>query len=193
MSTSVSASCTLSLQANVTGVSGLSTIQLPLSLLSLIQESMSNGSAAAHKVNQLYQTQATLAASASLDVDLYAYGGALDAAGNAFTMATVKLLIFQNLGVSGAAVEADYIKVGGKGTTAGWTSYFGTNTDTAKIFSGAAGATIPNPAPGTLLIYDPGATGYVVGNSTTNHILTLTAGVNTGACTYNLIVIGATA
>ena len=173
-------------------VAGLGVPQLSLQLASLVSLALTNGTGAAGKVNQLYQVQTTLAASASIDYDLYAFGGALDAIGNAYTMATLKLLIFQNLGVLGATVEADYIKLGGKGTTAGWTSFFGTNTDTGKIFAGPATAVNPTPTPGTLILVDSGATGYVVGASTTNHILTLTAGANTGACTYNLIAVGAT-
>lgn len=160
----------------------LGALQFPLALTQLVSAALTNGSAAANKVNQIYISQTTLAASASLDVNLYSYSAGLDPVGNALTMATVKLLIFQNLGVSGAVVEADYIKLGGKGTTAGWTSFFGTNSDTGKILSG-----------GTLVLWEPGATGYVVGTSTTNNILTLTAGANSGACGYNLIVVGATA
>jgi len=175
---------------NVSGPSGLGTIQLPLTLNALIASTLASGAGAAGKVNQLYQTQGTLAASASVDIDLYAFGGALDAAGNAYTMATVKLLIIQVIGAT-TVTEADYIKVGGKGTTAGWTSAFGTNTDTLKIFSGPATASGIS-APGTFILWDIGATGYVVGSSTTNHILTLTAGANTGTVTYNVIVVGAT-
>ncbi|MDB6022931.1 MAG: hypothetical protein JWQ04_2788 [Pedosphaera sp.] len=185
-------SLSLALNGLVSAAGPFGPIQFPLSLQSLITDALTNGTGA-RKVNQAYLVQATLAASASIDYDLYAFGGALDAGQNPYTNATVKLLIFQNLGVPGAVVEADYIKLGGKGTTAGWTSYFGTNTDTVKILSGPATAVNPNPSPGTHLIYDAGSTGYVVGASTTNHILTLTAGANTGACLYNLLVIGATA
>lgn len=183
---------TLAFNGIVSGASGLGVIQLPLQLQSLIAASLANGTGA-NKANQLYQVAGTLAASASLDVDLYAFGGALDAIGNAFTMLTAKLLIFQNLGVAGAVVEADYIKLGGKGTTAGWTSYLGTNTDTVKVFSGPATTANPNLNPGTVVIWDGGATGYPVGASTTNHILTLTAGANTGVVGFNLLVVGATA
>lgn len=173
---------TLGLNGLVSGGSGLAPIQQPITLNQLIAASLANGSGAANKANQLYVTQATLAASDTLDVNLYSFGGAVDAGGNAYTMTVLKLLIFQNLGVSGAVVEADYIKLGGKGSTAAWTSYLGTNTDTVKVTSG-----------GTHLIFNPGAAGYAVGSSTTNNILTLTAGANTGACKYNLIVVGATA
>lgn len=193
MSTTATANIVVSLQANAQAVKGLATQAQPITLPQLVQLGLISGNAAALKIDQLYQTTGTLAASATADIDLYAFGGALDGGGNALTMATIKLLIFINYGVPGATVEADYIKLGGKGTTAGWTSYFGTNTDTVKIFSGPATSTNPNPNPGFHIIGDGGATGYAVGASTTNHILTLTAGANTGAVSYGLIVAGATA
>ena len=164
----------------VSGVSGLGTIQLPLQLQSLVATSLTSGTGA-NKVNQLFQTQTTLAASTAIDYDLYAYGAVKDAVGNAYTMATVKLLIIQNIGAT-IPLEADTLTIGGKGTTAGWTSAFGTNTDTIKLNTG-----------GTFVLFDPGSVGYVVGASTTNHILTLTASASASPLTYNLIVVGATA
>lgn len=174
------------------GLTGSSAASSSIAIPSMVNLSLIAGVAGDGKVNQAIQLTGTLAASASVDIDLYALGGALDAGGTAYTMAIVKALVFQNFGVRGATVEADYIKIGGKGTTAGWTSAFGTNTDTLKIFSGPATTVNPTPTPGTVILIDSGATGYAVGNSTTNHILTLTAGANSGTVTYSLILVGAT-
>lgn len=181
MSTQVQATTQLSLNASASSVSGLGTQQLPLNLPSLVFAALTNGSAAANKVNQMYQTTGTLALSTAADIDLYAFGGAKDGGGNAITMATIKFLFFQLVGAT-VPVEADYIILGNKAATSGWTSFFQTNTDSGKIYTG-----------GAFMLFDPGATGYVVGSSTTNHLLTLTAGANSGTVTYNLIVIGATA
>lgn len=191
--TTVTANFLTSLVALASAVKGLGTQQEAFTLPQLINLGLISGNTGALKVDQLYQAQGTLAASASVDIDLYAFGGALDAGGNAYTNTIVKLLIFRNFGVAGATVEADYIKLGGKGTTAGWTSWLGTNTDTVKVLSGPATATNPTLTPGFLMIGDGGATGYAVGASTTNHILTLTAGANTGTVAYDIIVVGATA
>ncbi len=81
--------------------------------------------------------------------------------------------------------EADYLTVGGVGTTAGWTSILSPNTATRLQKSGTTNL------PGVWLETDGGATGYVVGASTTNNILKL---VNSGSSpvTYQLVVVGAT-
>lgn len=190
--TSVTSNINLSFVANALAAIGVATQGQSISLPSLINEQLTSGAGAAGKVNQFYQTQATLAASSTVDIDMYAFGGALDAGGNAFTMATVKVLVVQNLGVAGAVIEADDLFIGGKGTTAAWISPFNANTDKLKIMSGRATTAAINPNPGTQLLVCSGATGYVVGASTTNHILTLTTGANTGAITYNIFVLGAT-
>jgi hypothetical protein len=171
----------------VSATVGLLTQQQAIQLFNILNPTLGSGTGAGN-VNQFFQTQATLAASTSIDYDLYAWGGALDGGGNALTMAKAKLIIVQNLGVVANPVEADVLSIGGKGTTAGWTAGFGTNTDTAKILSPAA----VGGQPGTFLLVNFGA-GYTVGASTTNHILTLTSGANTGVITYNIFALGSTA
>lgn len=171
----------LQLQVNgqVTTTGGPANPQLPINLPQLINQQFANGGAAANLANQFYSVTGTLSASGAADIDLYAFGGATDIGGNVYTNAKIKFLFFQLIGVVGTVFEADYVILGNKGTTAGWTSFFGTNTDSGKIYSG-----------GAFMLLDPGATAYAVGSSTTNHLLTLTAGANTGIVTYNLIVIG---
>lgn len=176
----------LALVGLVSGTVGLLTPSQAIAMMNLVNATPGSGTGAGN-LNQFYQTQTTLAASATIDYDLYAWGGALDISGTALTMAKIKLLVIQNLGVVAAPVEADSLIIGGKGATSGWTSYFGTNTDTGKILSPASVAATP----GTFFLCNLGV-GYTVGNSTTNHLLTLTAGSNTGAVTYNIIAFGAT-
>jgi hypothetical protein len=83
-------------------------------------------------------------------------------------------------------VEGDFLTIGNVGTTAGWTSVLGTNTDTIKLKSGTSNL------PGTIFICEGGATGFVVGASSTNNILNIT---NSGSnpITFLIVVIGATA
>lgn len=188
MATQVSGSVTVSLSNFVAQDSkGLSNISTMLNSPQFITHTFQNGSASANKTNQLYQARLTQAASGSTDIDLYAFGAVTDGAGNAVTMATIKdIIIFvRGIDIGGGnftVTETDYLKFGGKGTTAGWTSFFGTNTDTGKVPSG-----------GWMGFGDPGATGYVVGASTTNHILTVTAPSNSGTLTYDIFIVGATA
>lgn len=172
-------SISLAINAALIQASGLTSQGLTLAQ-ALVSAQMGNGSGAG-LVAQLYQAVFTLATNSNATLDLYAFGGALDAGGNAYTMAQVKILIIQNLGVSGAVVESDILTIGALGTTAGWTSLLTPNT---------AGAIIPSG--GTLLFANPTAnTGLVVGNSTTNHNLKFTSGAsNTGTITYNVIAIG---
>lgn len=190
MSTQVSGSVGIALN-NVTAqdTKGLSTISTVVNLPQLISQAFTNGSAAANKTNQFYQARLTQTISGATDIDLYAFGAVTDGAGNAITMATIKLILIVVQGISlgttpatFTVTETDNLVFGGKGTTAGWTSVFGTNAHTIKI-----------PAGGAFLFYDPGATGFVVGNSTTNHILTVTAPANSGTLTYDVYVLGATA
>lgn len=171
----------IALNGQVTTTGGLANPTLPISFPGLINLVLTNGTNAANKVGPFYSTVGTLAASSTVDIDLYALGGATDIGGNAFTMAKLKFLFFQLIGAT-VPVEADYVILGNKGTTAGWAgsgSFFQVNTDSGKIFTG-----------GFVALGDPGATAYAVGNSTTNHILTLTSGANSGPVTYNFITAG---
>lgn len=149
--------------------------QFALDLPSLLALTFTNGTGA-NKCNQLWADTRTLANGASEDIDVYNPATA-DAVGNAFTIATVKGLII----INNSTTESDTVTIGGKGTTAGWTSFLSANTYTAKITGGA-----------TLILMQPGSTGYVAGASTTNHILTVAATAAT-SLTYTIIIIGATA
>lgn len=193
--TLVTGSVTAGVNFTASAVIGLAPQGQTLNLPSLVNLLFSSGNAAALKIDQFYQVTGTITANnAGVDIDLYALAGALDAGGNAFTMATVKYLAFLNYGVPGATLEADYIMLGGKGSTAGWTSPFNANTDKLKVYSGPATATNPTPTPGFVILSTAGATGMVVGASTTNHILTLsTPAGNSGTCSYSLILAGAKA
>lgn len=83
-------------------------------------------------------------------------------------------------------VEGDYLTVGNRATAAGWTSFLGANTHTMLLKSGTTNC------PGTIILCEGGATGWVVGTSTTNNILRLT---NSGSnpVTFQIVVVGATA
>jgi hypothetical protein len=174
LSGNINSSVSMTLAAAIAGLSGQST-QLPLSLPTLLALTFTSGTGA-NKANQMWVSNRTLANSATEDLDMYNPASA-DAVGNAFTIATIKALIIQNL----SATESDTLTIGGKGTTAAWTSFFGSNTYTAKITGG-----------GTLILTQPGATGFVVGASSTNHLLTVAATAAV-SINYTVIIIGATA
>lgn len=158
----------------VSATTGLSS-QFNLALPSSLTQNFSNGTGAA-KTNQLWFSTRTIAGSATEDINVYT-PSATDALGNALTIATVKVLFIQ----STTTVETDYLSIGGKGTTAGWTSFLADNTDIIKLLGGA-----------TLCAIAPGIAGWVVGASTTNHLLTITNS-GSGSVTYNIAIIGATA
>lgn len=172
-------SISIAINAALTQATGLTAQGLTLAQ-QLVAGQMKNGTGAG-LVAQLFQGQFTLATNSNTTLDMYAFGGALDAGGNAYTMAQIKVLIIQNLGVNGAIVESDILTIGALGTTAGWTSLLTPNT---------AGLIIPSG--GTIAFANPTAnTGLVVGSSTTNHNLKFTSGAsNTGTITYNVIAIG---
>lgn len=162
--------------ASVVSATASLSSQFLLSLPTALANTFATSGTGANKVNQLWFSTRTLASSATEDINVYT-PSANDALGNAMTIATVKVLYIQNT----SATETDYLSVGGKGTTAGWTSFLADNTDIIKILGGA-----------TVCAIAPGSTGWVVGASTTNHLLTVT---NSGAAsvTYNIAIIGATA
>lgn len=157
----------------------LGTTNLPLSIQQIFTFINGTGAGAS---NQVLALQGTLVGTAHVDIDFYANGSVADAVGNAMTMAVLKMLIIQNLGViSAPAVEADSMTIGGEGSTASLTSLLGTNTDSMTLKGG-----------GIFIIGGNGAAGYTVGASTTNHKLRI-AGVGANTITYNIIAIGATA
>lgn len=182
MSTAVNSNLGVQLTGSIVGTAlgSLVTPSQSISFPSLLALALTNGTGV-NKVNQIYVAQPTLASGANSTLDLYAYGGATDLVGNAITMATVKLICIQPLLGVGSAAETDILTIGNEGSSAGWTSMFGANTDSIKI-----------PAGGSFIYVSPGSTGAVVGASTTNHTLKFAAsGAN--PITYNVIVIGATA
>lgn len=176
--TQVTANLNLQLTAAISAVvDALNTRTQNPSFPSLLAQAFANGSAAANKVNQYYMAARTLSGSGSEDLDLYALGAVTDAGGNAYTMATIKAIIIQNTNTT----EANTITIGNKAATSGWTSMFVANTDSIVIPGGA-----------TIIYISPGATGAVVGASTTNHLLHVVNNA-AGSVTYNIWIIGATA
>lgn len=150
--------------------------QFPLTLPSGLANAFTTSGTGANKCNQLWFSTRTLAGSATEDINVYT-PSATDAVGNALTIATVKILYIQNT----STTETDYLSVGGKGDTSAWTSFLADNTDIMKILGGA-----------TVCAIAPGATGWIVGASTTNHVLKITNS-GSGSVTYNIAIIGATA
>lgn len=180
MATTVTQNINLSVSGQVLGSGSLVNPGANINFATLINAALTSGTGAG-KVNQAFYETITLASGATTTLDLYAWGGAKDAAGNAITMATIKLLIIQVVG-GAIPLETEHIVVGAGGSSAAWTSYFVANTDSATI-----------PTGGMFFVYNPGATGYVVGASTTNHTLLLTAGTTAGPLTINIYAVGATA
>jgi hypothetical protein len=87
---------------------------------------------------------------------------------------------------SAVYVEGDFLTIGALGTTAQWTSFLTPNTASILLKSGT------NANPGYLQHSEGGATGVVVGASSTNNTLLIT---NSGSnpVTYQIIAVGATA
>lgn len=182
MATKVSGNFGLSLvNFLIQDLKGLSTIATPINFPQLVSIPFTTGTNAANLTDQFYQASGTLASTATVDIDLYAFGAVTDGAGNAITLAKLKGLIFI---LDGAAtpVEADYVILGNKAATSGWTSFFVANTDSGKIYTG-----------GGIALWSPGAAAYAVGASTTNHLLKLTAGTNSGTVTYRIFAWGTSA
>jgi hypothetical protein len=132
----------------------------------------------AGKANQLYVGQVTLASSVSTTINVHAPGADPNGATTAY--ANVKALIIQSIGNAGVITEGDVLAFGGQGDSTAWTSPFGSNADLINVNGGA-----------TLILYDGGANGYVVGTST-NHVLKVTNN-GSNSVTFNIIIVGATA
>ncbi len=175
MAETVTSSLQVQLAAALTSTTGLGSASASFPLAALLAN-LTSGTGA-NKCNQIYYGQRTLASTANETLDIYNPATA-DALGNAFTIATVKMIVIQNT----AAVEADSLTIGGTGSTAGWTSWLTPNTATAVI-----------PGGGCFIAIAPGATGYVVGASTTNHQLKVLNNSASNSVVYNIWIIGATA
>ncbi len=179
MAESLSVNFTAALNATLTNPSPLTSpsaviAQLPATIQNLIQFTLASGTGAG-KGNQMYLDTRDLN-STTEDINVYAPGVAgLDVFGVAFTIATVKLCIVLN----NSATESQTLVLGNKAATSGWTTFLSPNTATMVV-----------PGGGFVAFGDSGATGMIVGNSTTNHLLTVT---NSAHFTYTIIIIGATA
>jgi hypothetical protein len=172
-------SLAVSLTGQLTGAATVTpyTLQFPLAFATLVNQLFTSGAGAAAAVNQAIISARSLTATSNETLDLYAFGAANDVVGNAITLATIKIFIVQNT----AAVEADSITLGQIGSTAQWTSFMSPNT---------AGLIIPGG--GCICMFAPGATGLVVGASTTNHQLKVVNNSASNTVAYNIIAIGAT-
>ena len=142
---------------------------------------LTNGTSA-NQANRIWQdTGRFLASSGTEDLDLYdlgsidiGAGAGKDALGQTFTLAeVVALCVYLH------PTSAGNLLVGGKGTSAAWTSPFSANTDKLTIKPG-----------GMFFLYAPTDPAYAVVDST-NHLLKLEA--SGGACTYDVAVLGRSA
>lgn len=106
---------------------------------------------------------------------MYSFGGTLSPLGVAYTLSKVLAILIKNR----ATASGDNLVIGGKGTSAAWTSPFGSNAHTVTIRPG-----------GYLLMVAPDATGYAVVN-TTNHLLKIANSSGANSVDYDLIIIGA--
>lgn len=182
MSSQASGTLNVQLLASLINQLGIGTSQFPLQLPNLVGLNFVNGTAGINKVNQLFAVQGTLAAAASTTLDLYTMGGISDPVGNPYTMAIIKVLIIQNLGLAGAPAPtaADTLIIGANGSTP-WVPFLN-STGTATINGG-----------GTLILIDPSATGYPVPSGSGANVLKLVSGASADTITYNIIGLGATA
>jgi hypothetical protein len=122
-----------------------------------------------------------MASSGTEDLDLYdlgsidiGAGAGKDALGQTFTLAeVVALCVYLH------PTSAGNLLVGGKATSAAWTSPFSANTDKLTLKPG-----------GIFFLFAPTDPAYAVVDST-NHLLKLEA--SGGACTYDVAVLGRSA
>ena len=112
MSSQVTGNINCSINFNLLNALALGTASFPLSLPAFLQASLVNG-VGIGKANQLYASQISVAQGTPVTLDLYALGGGNDPVGNAYTMANIKMMAFQNLGVSGTPAETDTLTIGG--------------------------------------------------------------------------------
>lgn len=127
------------------------------------------------QANRVYGDAGSLSATASVNYDLYDFGGATDTEGNTYALSKIRAI-----GVRNNATEADSIlRVGGEGSGAAFNSING--SDAVHI------ADIP-PG-GELMIVGPSAAGFAVADST-NHLLSLTNQNAAAALAYDIVVVG---
>lgn len=197
----VNGTFTMSMNFGLTAPQLIGSSSFPLSIPTFVQGALTYPSTPTNgqgigKADQLFATQMTLVNGTPQDIDLYALGGGNDAVGNAFTMANVKLLAIQNLGVDGSAAETDTLSIGGDGTSAAWTSFLGTNASSIIV----PGPAVAMPSPGnfnptgtpTVAFWAPGDVGWAVGASTTNHKLQFTSNASGHTIRVNIYIVGST-
>ena len=180
MATTVSGALNLSLQLNESAPQGSTTntlipaVNLPINLSGLVNYVMAAGTGSG-KINQFWMDVRTLN-NTSEDINVYT-PTTNDACGNALTIAVVKGIII----INNAATFGDVLTIGGKGTTAAWAGgtagLFPVDTYTVTLNGG-----------GVFMALDT-QTGFVVGASTTNHLLTMATNANFN---YTIAIIGST-
>jgi len=124
----------------------------------------------ANQADKLYSDTNTLAASATLDVDLA--GSLVSAFGKVITFTKVKAII-----VSAAAGNTNDVAVGGAAATQ-FVAWVGDATDKVNVGPG-----------GLLCLIAPDVDGYAVAAGTTDFLRIGNGGAGTGV-TYDLIIIG---
>jgi hypothetical protein len=189
MSSSVAGSVNASISLQLTNVLTLGISSFPLALPAFIAGTLANG-VGIGKANQLYQAQILLANGTPQTLDLYAYGAVTDAVGNAFALTNIKMMAFQNLGVSGTPVETDTLTIGGTSSSAALTSFLLTNAS-GIIIPGPSGTPSSQNTP-TALFWAPGDVGWTVGASSTNHELVFTSNASGHTILVNIYIIGST-
>ena len=189
MSSQVTGNINCSINFNLLNALALGTASFPLSLPAFLQASLVNG-VGIGKANQLYASQISVAQGTPVTLDLYALGGGNDPVGNAYTMANIKMMAFQNLGVSGTPAETDTLTIGGTSSTAALTSLLATNSS-GIILPGPAATPGPSNTP-TFMLFNPGDIGWLVGSSTTNHELVFTSNASGHTIVVNIYIIGST-
>jgi hypothetical protein len=171
--------------ATLSGVTAFGNAQFQVNDTSLGAILLSSGTGV-DKADQLYVDRATLAASGTKTYSMAAFGGAVDALGNAFALVKLKLMLMRMRGSlncnklvfssvqaagTGYAINDLLVSAGGTGTAAKWT--------VATVGGG-----------GTVLTVTPAAyQGFTGGSFTVNPTLAANAVTTSGAgtgCTLNL-------
>ena len=122
-------------------------------------------------VAQFFITNGALVGTNVLNLNTMAMNGATpnDAVGNAFSLRNVKMLAFQNLGVSGSPSETNVIIVTTNGPATGWTNYWGLPNLVAMLPGPGTNATQTTTA--TSILWGPGDVGWIVGTAANDSIL----------------------
>lgn len=175
MAESLTSKLTLSLTGLLTNAGTLSTPSDPISYTPTLAD-LTSGTGAG-KANQVYYARRTLAGTSNEDIDMVAFGGALDSLGNALAMAKIKLVLIVNKN----ALETDILTVGNKNTADAWQAPFNASDTGAVTVRGAGG----------FFLIGTAGDGYAAANPG-NYLLHID---NPGAnsISYDIFVIGATA